>query len=132
MEVRPLGPKHSTERHESDIFVVTDSSEGLTVLIDTVDSFGSRRELKVYFEYARGYRYLDEGDLLMYWKSDKFITPYHVYELLSGGWSNGERTDPGLLHVSQAVGVKEWFIATTNGCLNVLTDSVPTAEFVDA
>lgn len=64
MEVKGFGPRHSEERHESDIFSITESKEGLTVLIDTVNERGERADLKVHFEWVRGFRYLDEGDLL--------------------------------------------------------------------
>ncbi|WP_146168190.1 hypothetical protein [Pseudomonas mangrovi] len=132
MEVEAIGPKHTNERHESDIYSVSDSKEGLTILIDTKDESGNRRDLRVYFEYARGFRYLDEGDLIHYWESKAFSTPHHVFKILSGGWSNGEAVEPGILSVSKAVEITEWFVATTNNCINVLTESQPLIEFIDA
>src|SRR5206468_2582002 len=46
-------------------------------------------------------------------------TPYHVYEITNGGWLHGETTEPGILDVSRGLGYHEWFIATTNECMNV-------------
>jgi len=118
MEVQGFGPKHSIKRHESDIYSVVDSNAGLTILIDPVAENGQRMDLKVHFEWVRGYRYLDEGDLTYYWDTKKFTVPQHVFKILSGGWSNGESLQPRLLNVSTALKIGEWFIATTNGCID--------------
>jgi len=131
MEVSEFGPKHTLERHESDIFNISYTRDGLTVLIDTVDDQGARRDLKIYFEGACGFRYLDEGDLTYYWQSEKFHSPYHLYKIIVGGWSNGESIQQNTLSVSIAVEVSEWFIATTNGCISVLSNALPAAEFVN-
>ena len=88
--------------------------------------------LKVFFEYVDGIRYLDEGDLLRYWESEKFRSPYHVYEVQSGGWSNGELLEPRVLSIQSSNGTREWFIATTNGCVSVLCNSDPTLEVHNA
>ena len=131
MEVEGVGPKHTQDRHESDIYSVSDSGEGLTILVDTIDGLGERRDLKVWFKYARGFRYLDEGDLIYYWESGSFNTPHHVYKIKSGGWSNGEALEPGVLSVSVAIEEQEWFVATTNGCINVLSNAEPVIEFIN-
>jgi len=132
MKVRGLGPRHSRERHESDIYRITDSKDGLTILIDTVNENGQRADLRVHFEWVRGFRYLDEGDLIYYWETQAFTIPQHVFQVTSGGWSNGELVQPGVLSVSTAIEIGEWFIATTNGCINVLSNAVPTAEYINA
>ena len=72
MEVLELGPRHTPERHESDISSITDTEDGLTIIIDTIDEHGRQRNLKVHFNHVRGFRYLDEGDLIYYWESEKF------------------------------------------------------------
>ncbi|TGN37918.1 hypothetical protein [Marinobacter confluentis] len=132
MEVVGVGPKHSEMRHESDISGVVQSADGLTIFINTVTESGQRIDLKVHFQWVRGYRYLDEGDLQYYWKTQEFTVPQHVFRILSGGWSNGEALQPDTLSVSTALEIKEWFIATTNGCMNVLSGSDPTVEYVNA
>jgi hypothetical protein len=130
MEVEGVGPNHTTERHESDIYNIFYSKGGLTILIDTISEDGIRRDLRVHFEYTRGFRYLDEGDLLYYMESDKFKTPQHVFRILTGGWSNGENIQPKTLDVSRAVEVHEWFVGTSNGCINVLSDAEPVVEYI--
>jgi hypothetical protein len=104
----------------------------LTILIDTVNENGQRADLKVHFEWVRGFRYLDEGDLIYYWETRAFTIPQHVFQVTSGGWSNGELVQPGVLSVSTAIEIGEWFIATTNGCINVLSSAVPTVEYINA
>ncbi|MFL1455837.1 hypothetical protein ACJO5Y_15490 [Marinobacter sp. GN3S48] len=89
-------------------------------------------DLKVHFQWARGYRYLDEGDLQYYWERQEFTVPQHVFKIHSGGWSNGEALQPGILSVSTALEITEWFIATTNGCISVLSGAEPTTEYVNA
>ena len=131
MEVLELGPKHTTESHESDISSITDTKDGLTIIIDTIDEHGRQKNLKVHFSYVRGFRYLDEGDLIYYWESEKFRSPFHVYEIISGGWCNGEVIQPGILSVSEAIKLREWFVTTTNGCVNVISNSPPTVQFVN-
>jgi len=132
MQVEGIGVTHTTEFHESDIYSVSDSKEGLTILIETKDENGVRKDMKVYFEYANGFRYLDEGDLMYYWESKAFKTPHHVFKIISGGWSNGETLEPGVLSVSKASEITEWFVLTTNSCINVLTESQPTTEYINA
>ena len=132
MEVEGFGPKHSEKRHESDISSVVYSRAGLTILINTVAKSGERTVLKVRFNWARGFRYLDEGDLQYYWETQLFTVPQHVFKILSGGWSNGEALQPAVLTVTTALETDEWFIVTTNGCITVLSGAEPTAEYVNA
>ena len=130
IDVKEYGPQHASEKHESDIYDVRYSSEGFDILIDTVDKNNRRNDLRVHFEYTDGFRYLDEGDLMRYWESGKFNSLYHIYEVLSGGWSNGEALEPGVLSIRSGSYTKEWFISSTNGCIAVLSDSEPTWEYV--
>jgi hypothetical protein len=78
------------------------------------------------FDGPRGFRLLDEGDLIRYWESRKFEPGYHLFELTAGGWREQETTLPGMLSVSDAIGAREWFVATTNQCMNVLAADPPT------
>ena len=132
MVVEGFGLTHTTEQHESDIYSLVDVKEGLTILIDTVDENGDSRDLKVHFKYANGFRFLDEGDLIYYWQSKVFNSPHHVFKIISGGWSNGESVEKGILSVSKAIETTEWFVTTTNGCVNVITEAQPTITYIDA
>ena len=125
IEVQPLGNEYRFDGKESDIVEVFDTISGLRILVSTwVDSVNEAL-LEVYFRRVRGYRYLDEGDLIAYWKTDTFLSPHHVYEITSGGWLTGETLEPGILEIATAFEMREWFICTTNGCMNILSDSPP-------
>lgn len=132
MKVESYGPKTIEGNNQSDIYSITYNNEGLTILIGTTDESRIRKELRINFEYADGFRFLDEGDLMKYWSSDAFLPPYNIFEILSGGWSNGEKLEPGMLSVSSSVGTREWFIVTSNDCITVLCNTEPTCEFINA
>ena len=133
MKAEPIdyGLKHS-QKSESDIISITDSKNGLYLILSTTDELGGDMELEIYFEYTEGFRYLDEGDLIRYWESGIFRSPHHLYEISSGGWSNGEALEPGVLSIRSSVGIKEWFVVTTNGCINVLSNASPKVKLKNA
>jgi hypothetical protein len=130
MDVEEYGPKYWSTRHENDIESIHDSSDGLTIVIDTFDKNGEEKKLKVFFHLSLAYRYLDETDLAYYWESGSFYSHYHVYKINSGGWSNGEATQKGVMEWSRGCNRAEWFIATTNGCINVLSEQEPIIEWL--
>lgn len=84
------------------------------------------RLLEVVFKYPRGFRYLEEGDLLPYWRSGDFDNSRHlVHEIKRGGWAEQEEQN-GMLNVTAAVGLhREWLIVSSNGCLNVISTVEP-------
>ena len=125
IEAQPFGNKYRFDEKESDIVEVSDTLSGLRIVISTwIDSI-NETFLEVYFRRARAYRYLDEGDLLAGWQTEKFRWPYHVYQITNGGWLHGESTESGVLDVSRGMAYQEWFVATTNGCMNVLANVPP-------
>jgi hypothetical protein len=125
IEVRPLGGEYRFEGKESGIVEVFDSLSGLRIIVSTwVDSVNEAL-LEVYFRRAHAYRYLDEGDLMAYWETGQFRSPHHVYEITKGGWLRGEALEPGILAVAKTFEIREWFIGTTNGCMNVLSGYPP-------
>ena len=73
---------------------------------------------------------MDEGDLAYYWATDAFRDNKHVFRIFSGGWSNGETLENGILTISSVTEIPEWFIATTNGCLNVLSYNEPEIQYL--
>lgn len=89
------------------------------------------RLLEIVFKYPRGFRYLDEGDLLPYWTSTAFDNSKHlVHEIKRGGWAEQEEQN-GMLNVTAAVGLhREWLIASSNGCLNVISTVEPIIRFL--
>jgi hypothetical protein len=84
------------------------------------------RFLEVVFKSTRGFRYLDEGDLLPYWSSTAFDNSEHlVHEIKRGGWAEQEEKN-GMLNTTAAFGpLREWLIASGNGCLNVISVDEP-------
>ena len=125
IEAKPLGNRYRFDGKESDIIEVFHSLSGLRMTVQTwIDSI-NKSLLQVYFRRVQAYRYLDEGDLIAYWESEKFKSPYHVYEITNGGWITGEILEPGILSIAKSVEPREWFVSTTNGCMNILADCPP-------
>lgn len=131
MEIEEIGPKYFDGRFESDIESIADSANGMFVVIDSKNENGDAIKLKVSFELSLAYRYLDEADLSYYWDTGLFSSRYHVYEILKGGWSNGEPRQSGVLIFTHACKNREFFLATTNGCLNVVSDNPPKIEVLN-
>lgn len=124
LEVKSFGEEYFFEE-ESSLEEIFYTYSGLRIVIETKKGQFVPVLLEVFFRYVNGFRCLDEGDLLAYWESGKFRSAHHIYEVLSGGWSNGEPLPGGLLSVSSAVAPREWFIKTTNKCLTVLSGGEP-------
>lgn len=84
------------------------------------------RFLEVVFKHTRGFRYLDEGDLLPYWSSGAVDNSKHlVHEIKRGGWAEQEGKN-GMLNTTAAFGPpREWLIVSSNGCLNVISVEEP-------
>jgi hypothetical protein len=125
IEAQPFGNEYRFDGKESDIVEVLDSISGLRVIVTTSIDEVNERLLEVYFRRVQGYRYLDEGDLIAYWKTETFRTPHHVYEITNGGWLTGEAVHEGILEISKSFEYREWFICTTNGCMNVIAANPP-------
>ena len=111
----------------SDLCEVKLSFSGLRALVhlgkgaDEEDRF-----LEVVFKSTRGFRYLDEGDLLPYWSSGAVENSKHlVHEIKRGGWAEQEEKN-GMLNTTAAFGPpREWLIVSSNGCLNVISVEEP-------
>jgi hypothetical protein len=126
LTARPVGSLKTTRR-ESDIAELSLGLTGLRVVVH-VNHRDSDEQLQVeyYFDVPRGFRFLDEGDLLRYWDTGVFSGDHQLFEILSGGWIDQECKFPGMLSVTSAVGTfREWFICTSNGCINVLSVNEP-------
>ena len=125
IEARPLGHEYRFDGKESDIVEVFDSVSGLRIIVATWIDEVNEILLEVYFRRVQGYRHLDEGDLIAYWKEETFRTPHHVYEITNGGWLSGEAFQEGILEIARSFIYREWFICTTNGCMNVIAADAP-------
>jgi len=126
ISVKPVGRPY-TGRDESDIVEASLGRSGLRVLVEAFPrDTDARLGIEFHFEVARGFRYLDEGDLLAYWQSKAFASGHHLFEIKAGGWLDQERQRTGMLSTTDAVGsFREWFICTSNGCMNVLSVNEP-------
>jgi hypothetical protein len=111
---------------ESDIAELSLGPSGLRVVVESYATTFERVWLEYHFAAPRGFRFLDEGDLIRYWKSQVFSTGHHLFEITAGGWRDQELQLPGMLSVTEGVGsFREWFVATTNGSINVLSVMPP-------
>ena len=99
---------------------------GLRLVIATspADSF-EVVHVEYLFPYVRGFRCLDEGDLIRYWESGVFQSRHHLYEITEGGWMAQELQTAGMMSVSDGMGYREWFVMTEDDCINVVSDSPP-------
>lgn len=102
-----------------DIYEVVYDFDGLRVRIDP-ETDGR----VVIFSDFIGFRLLDEGDLLEFWSDNDNPLIGWIYEVQSGGWLELESKRDGFLS-SDRKGLKEYLVATTNGCLSVLAFGEP-------
>ena len=124
--VEQVGAVYTTQR-ESGISELSLAGPGLRVVVLTSPNASVERLwIEYHFDSPRGFRFLDEGDLLRYWGSHVFAGGYHLFKIVSGGWKEQELQLPGMLTVTDAIGTcQEWFICTSNQCLNVLSVNPP-------
>ncbi len=123
-EVRPFGKSYRFDQ-ESDIVDLVYTSSGLRITVIAATSMFTNVYLDIHFADISGFRLLDEGDLLGYWESKSFNDDHHIYEILHGGWATGESVDEGVLSRNEYINYREWFVATTNQCVNVLSSDEP-------
>lgn len=119
--------KSYPEKNLYDIGELSLGVSGLRIVVTAIDKLNKElTQIEIHFEVARGFRVLDEGDLLAYWQAKVFEPGYCLYEITSGGWLEQENQFPDMLTVTNAVGhFREWFICTANNCVNVLSVHPP-------
>lgn len=78
----------------------------------------------VRFESVRGFRLLDEGDLLEFWSADR--PAGWLWEIGKGGWFALENKRSGFLSgKSETNEVREYLVLGINDCLSVLAYDEP-------
>lgn len=77
----------------------------------------SNKRIEVTFKQPIGFRCLDEGDLLEFWKNPK-ITNNWLIQIHDSGWFEQESKRPGFL--SKDCDINEYLIKGKNECVNVL------------
>ena len=80
--------------------------------------------LQVIFDNVRGFRCLDEGDLLNFW-TDIFIQKNWLFEITAGGWFDQEAMREGFMHWNTN---REFLICGADDCVSVLTNEPPRFE----
>jgi hypothetical protein len=123
-EVIPYGKEYRFDQ-VSDIVEIIFTKTGLRVTVVAATSMFTDIYLDIHFANCNAFRFLEDGDLIAYWESESFKSNHHIYEILSGGWSNGDFLELGILSITSELGIREWFIATTNGCMTILSGEEP-------
>jgi hypothetical protein len=102
-----------------DIAEIHFDTEGLRVSVESEDQTHC-----AHFTYVRGFRMLDEGDLLEFWSADDYKPEGWVFEVENGGWFEQEKNRSGFLS-SDALKLREFLVATSNSCLSILARETP-------
>lgn len=103
-----------------DIFRVDFKRGELCISLDFEDG---REPIDVCFASCRGYRVLDEGDLLEFWDPQARSEGW-IWQVLSGGWMDLEATRKGF--ISGTGGYDEYLIMGMNECVSVISNNPPT------
>lgn len=106
---------------------VKDLFYDLDTLVITLDADISGKMLRVIFDTVRGFRCLDESDLLDFWE-DKFIQANWFFEITAGGWFDQEAKREGFMHWNTD---REFFICGVDYCVSVLASEPPKFEIVE-
>jgi len=107
-----------------DIAEVYFDTNGLRVSVEFDDQLRS-----AFFDYVRGFRMLDEGDILEFWSADDYEPAGWIFEVQDGGWFDLERTRSGFLSYDNDK-LREFLVATSNSCLSILALKAPNIEQV--
>ena len=87
-------------------------------------SFENNNEpIYVVFDSSRGYRVLDEVDLLEFWKPESRAEGW-LWKVLKGGWFELESTRGGFVS-GVTDGYEEYLILGENECVSVISSSPP-------
>lgn len=80
----------------------------------------------VRFPWVVGFRLLDEGDLLEFWPACSAVNGW-LFLIKKNGWFDLETTRQGFTR-EKGQGVFEYFVASQNSCLSVLSGEPPEVE----
>ncbi|MYM90343.1 hypothetical protein GTP91_24620 [Rugamonas sp. FT82W] len=94
----------------------------------TLMSGGDRKVVIAKFEEVVGFRVLDEGDLLEFWPVCASDNGW-LFEIQENGWFDLEASRPGFLR-EKGLGVSEYFIASQNSCISILSGGAPMIEIL--
>ncbi|UOQ74501.1 hypothetical protein [Hymenobacter cellulosilyticus] len=83
---------------------------------------GKDIDYDIIFEQPRGFKCLDEGDMVTYWES-RLLVDNWLFEILGGGWLDREDAQGGFS--SKALGFREFLITGVDDCISVLSNEEP-------
>lgn len=102
---------------------VTDINYDLTLLRITLAFENAQHPVYVNFDGVRGFRILDEGDLLEFWNPDTRAEGW-LWRVSEGGWFDLENLREGF--ISGVTGdCHEYLILGINECVSVLATDEP-------
>ncbi|PJJ59073.1 hypothetical protein [Hymenobacter chitinivorans] len=83
---------------------------------------GKDIDYDIVFDNPRGFKCLDEGDMINYWENPLLVDNW-LFEILSGGWLDMEDSAGGFS--SKALGFREFLITGMDDCISVLSQQEP-------
>ena len=91
--------------------------------LEIVLRFADAEDTSVHFEAPRGFRVLDEGDLLEFWAPETRAEGW-LWSVEDGGWLSQESHRSGFI---SCLGdrCREFLVAGQNECVSVITDGEP-------
>jgi len=95
-------------------------------LVVTLISGGDRKVATVRFSEVAGFRLLDEGDLLEFWPACASANGW-LFLINKNGWFDLESSRSGFMR-EKSLSLFEYFIASQNSCLSVLSSEAPKVE----
>lgn len=82
----------------------------------------SKKRIEVIFHHPIGFRCLDEGDLLEFWKNSE-VTNNWLLQIEDSGWYAQESKRSGF--ISKNNEVNEYLVKGQNDCINILDTNKP-------
>ncbi len=117
-----LKPVTAPEGVDSNVEVINVNFDVRTLRV-TVEVLATHTWFYIDFEFPRGFRVLEEGDLLDMWK-DTERRKHFLYEVTAGGWLDLESSRDDFVS-TQRKDVTEYLVAGDQSCVSVLAIGPP-------
>ncbi len=124
ISLEPLGQFYS---NNSEVTEILQTAFGLRIVLRiNIEENSEYLWSEYFFDGARGFRVLDEGDLLPFWRAESYKTGYALHRVYSGGWLEQEKNSGNLTTTSSMEDdVKEWLITSGMNCVNIISTKPP-------
>ena len=96
-------------------------------LLEIIVVTESNKKIKTTFHQPIGFRCLDEGDLLEFWKNP-VITNNWLLKIKSSGWYEQESQRNGFL--SKNTEINEYLVKGQNDCISIFATNTPIVAMV--